>query len=160
MTNILGLRKFIAVGAVTATCMVLCSCTIKQAVDPVAAQSGDQTVCVTNNPQVRMGFEDALVKAIRNRGYTVKVVQRGSEAYQRCTMLTDYTASWQWDVGLYLTYANIKVYKNEDGEQVEMGSAVYDSTGGGFNLSKFINAENKVNELVRILFPEANKNSV
>jgi hypothetical protein len=59
-----------------------------------------------------------------------------------------YTARWGWDVALYMKYAEIKVYQSA----TLIGEAVYDATWGGGRLDKFINAENKIREVVEELF--------
>ena len=50
---------------------------------------------------------------------------------------------------MYLIYANLKVYRNGRLE----GEAMYDSRHGGLNMSKWINAEAKIQELTNQLFP-------
>ena len=74
------------------------------------------------------------------------------------TLLIFHLLKWQfqpdrrsrsWDLTIFMSYANIRVYKNG----VLEGEALYDATGGGLTLSKFIDAETKVRELVNQLFP-------
>ena len=52
-------------------------------------------------------------------------------------------------MALYMAYAEIRVYR--DG--VKKGEAIYDATGGGGLPSKWIKAEEKIKELVNLLFP-------
>jgi hypothetical protein len=66
-----------------------------------------------------------------------------------CPVTSTYTANWRWDLAMYMAYANIKVYSN--GEQ--SGEAVYDALRGGANMSKFVQGETKIAELVNQLFP-------
>ena len=49
---------------------------------------------------------------------------------------------------MYMRYAEIKVYRGV----ALVGLAVYDATWGGGRPDKFINAENKIHELVDQLF--------
>ena len=49
---------------------------------------------------------------------------------------------------MYMKYAEIKVYRSA----ALVGEAVYDATWSGGRLQKFINAENKIHELVDQLF--------
>jgi hypothetical protein len=49
---------------------------------------------------------------------------------------------------MYMRYAEIKVYRGV----ALVGLAVYDATWGGGRPDKFINAENKIRELVDQLF--------
>jgi len=70
-------------------------------------------------------------------------------AITECPVASTYTANWQWDLGLYMSYADIKVFSN--GQQ--SGQATYDSRSGGANMNKFIKGESKITELVNELFP-------
>ena len=63
-------------------------------------------------------------------------------------MTSTYTANWGWDLAMYMKYAEIKVYRGV----ALVGLAVYDATRGGGRPDKFINAENKIRELVDELF--------
>ncbi|PSL16650.1 hypothetical protein CLV44_10148 [Marinobacterium halophilum] len=47
-------------------------------------------------------------------------------------------------MALYMSFAEIQIHK--DG--MLQGQALYDSTHGGANMGKFIDAENKIKELV------------
>ena len=67
----------------------------------------------------------------------------------RCPAVSTYTGLWSWDLALYLSYAEIVVYRNG----MRAGQAVYDSRGGGGNMKKFIKADEKITELVNELFP-------
>lgn len=66
-----------------------------------------------------------------------------------CSLTSTYIARWRWDLALYMAYAKIDVYR--DGRPV--GQALYDALMGGGRLDKFIDAEQKIRELVDSLFP-------
>ena len=68
-------------------------------------------------------------------------------ANKNCEWTLTYTARWTWDLALYMSYAEIKVFKNGKLD----GEAMYDSTRGGANMSKFIDSEPKIRELVEEL---------
>jgi hypothetical protein len=66
-----------------------------------------------------------------------------------CPVTMTYVGRWSWDLTIYLSYARLQVFDNGSAA----GDAVYDSTGGGGNMNKFIDAETKIRELVTQLLP-------
>lgn len=125
----------------------LSGCAIKQDVRRAGALA-EREICVTQNAAVRKGFEDSLNKSLRSQGYSVKSVPADS-AVTVCPVTVTYTANWRWDLAMYMAYAEIRVF-NAGREE---GRAIYDSTRGGGNMGKFIDAEKKIDELVRELVP-------
>ena len=125
----------------------MAGCAIHQNVKPVERFEGKQ-ICVIENPAVKFDFLPTLKKALEGRGYTVQVLPQ-TAALRECMVTATYTANWRWDMAMYLAYAEIKVYK--DGQFA--GEAIYNSLKGGANMSKFINGEAKIGELVNQLFP-------
>ncbi len=148
-----SLGKFSSLCAVTAACLLLCSCTIKQEVKPIPVQTQNKDMCVVDSPDVREGFKRSLVKELQVRGYNVTTVNRGSNAYQQCSLITEYRAKWSWDFTIYLAYADIRVFQKQNGVLNEIGSALYDARSGSGSFSKFVDGEDKVRELVEELFP-------
>jgi hypothetical protein len=141
--NIPGKRLVMAL-----SCLVgLSACAIKQDVRRASSLT-EREICVTQNAAVRRTFEESLNKSLRSQGYAVKSVPADS-AVTVCPVTITYTASWRWDLALYMAYAEIRVF-NAGREE---GRAIYDSTRGGGNMGKFIDAEKKVDELVRELVP-------
>lgn len=126
----------------------LAGCVINQTVTPVERFEGTQ-ICVVINPAVSQpGFLATYTRVLGDKGYAVKQLPPGS-AYTECPVISTYTANWRWDLGLYMEFADIKVYNK--GRQT--GQAVYDARGGGANMGKFIKGEEKITELVNQLFP-------
>ena len=125
----------------------LAGCAIHQNVRPVERFEGKQ-VCVIENTAVKYNFLTAFKQSLESRGYTVKMLS-ASAALRECPVTVTYTANWRWDLAMYMAYAEIKVFNNGQ----PAGEAVYDSLKGGANMSKFINGENKISELVNQLFP-------
>ncbi len=126
----------------------LTGCAITQTVKPIERFEGNQ-VCIVLNPAVsQKGFLEAYIRVLTEKGYAVKQLQAGSPITE-CPVTSSYTANWRWDLGLYMAYANIKVFKNG----LLSGEAIYDSTKGGANMGKFIRGEAKITELVDQLFP-------
>jgi capsid portal protein len=130
-------------------------CSIRQEISPIKA-IGTKQVCIIENPTivedpaVKQGFLDAYESALIAKGYSVKRLA-ASASTDGCAVTTTYKAGWEWDLSLYMAYAEIDVYSN--GKSI--GHAVYDSRTGDANLAKFINAEKKVAELVNGLYPDA-----
>lgn len=133
--------------AIAALITVLSGCAITQNVTPVPV-AATKAICIVENPPVRAGFLTEYRSALEKRGYTVKVVQKDA-AGTDCAMTSTYLARWSWDIALYMSYAEIQVFR--DGQQV--GSALYDSRSGGGRPDKFIKADEKIRELVAQLFP-------
>ena len=122
-------------------------CAIRQRVEPVP-RLDSREICIVNNPNVREGFLAAYQGALTAKGLRTKLLDQ-SALPDACPLTSTYTANWRWDLALYMAFADITVYS--DGKKV--GRAVYDSLGGGGNLGKFINAEEKIKELVEQLLP-------
>lgn len=122
-------------------------CTIKQHVKPVEKATTDE-VCIIENQAVRAGFLAEYQRTLEERGYRTRLLAP-TAAVGTCPVTSTYLARWSWDLAIYLSYAEIRVFA--DGAPA--GEAVYDSTGGGANLSKFVDAEPKVRELASELFP-------
>jgi uncharacterized protein len=89
----------------------------------------------------------AYAEALKSKGLQVRTLIETANLNE-CPTSSTYTAHWGWDLALYMKYAEINVYRNA----ALVGEAVYDATWGGGRLDKFINAENKIRELVEELF--------
>jgi hypothetical protein len=129
---------------------LLSACSIVQEVKPVAMTSLPvREICVVENPDVREGFLEAYRQALEGKGLTVKLLKAGAGVTQ-CPLTSTYTANWRWDLVMYMAFAEMTIY--QDGRPV--GKALYDSLMGGGRIDKkFINAEEKIRELVNQLFP-------
>lgn len=137
---------------VAALCFASAACAIRQEVQPLAYnQDQERKVCVVNNPDVREGFLTAYQNALENKGFAVQVLEPRA-SLNSCSLTSTYSASWQWDLALYMAHAEIKVYQGA----APVAEAIYDSRGGSGNMNKFINANEKVRELVDLLFPWPN----
>lgn len=132
-------RKFFLPVLLATTFMA--SCAINQNVEP-ADISNDAVVCIVENPDVREGFLAELKKTLDEKKVNYRVVDKQQSL--DCEWTATYLARWNWDLALYMSYAEIKVYRNG---QLD-GEAIYDASGGGANLGKFIDAETKIRELV------------
>lgn len=127
---------------------LLAGCSIVQEVRPVT--TAGKEICVIANPKVLQAeFVEVYRRELAAKGFEVKLLSADSPL-TACALTSTYTANWQWDLALYMAYAELKVYG--DGKLV--GEAIYDSRRGGASLSKFIRAEQKIKELVDLLFPK------
>jgi len=124
------------------------ACSIKQEVNPVVTNVTEKKVCIIENKAVKKGFLVAYKEALEAKKYIVEVLDDNA-SLNSCKLSSDYIARWSWDIGVYMSFAKIKVY--DDGKIV--GTAEYDSRRAFRPVSKFIDAETKVKELVEKLFP-------
>ena len=136
--------------ALGALCLALLTgCSIKQQVDPAKLNPElSPEICLIPASGVRGGFTVAYSEALESKGFAVRTLPAGISP-TRCQIATTYTGIWNWDMALYMSFADIRVY--EHGRQV--GKAVYDSRGGAGRPDKFISAESKIVELTDQLFP-------
>lgn len=125
--------------------VVLSACSIKQTIEP-AELNNQANVCIVNNPKVKDGFLASIQESLEIKGIDFKVVERDF-SNPGCEWKITYTAHWGWDLAVYMTYAKISVYRNGELN----GQAEYDSRRGGGRLDKFINADEKVKELMENL---------
>ncbi len=125
--------------------LILTACAIRQDISPVTLD-GDLTVHIIENPRVREAVLSALKSEIEKHNYNVAVVDASSTVTDYPIAVT-YTANWNWDLAMYMSYAEIKVYLNGS----SIGEAVYNSRRGGARMDKFISADKKIRELVNEL---------
>ena len=126
--------------------LVLTGCSIKQTVKSVEL-SQPMEICILKNEKVRPSFLAAYSEALKAKRVQVRTLAE-SASLNECPMTSTYVANWQWDMAMYMKYAEIKVYRSA----ALVGEAVYDSRMGGARLDKFIIAENKIREMVDELF--------
>jgi hypothetical protein len=127
--------------------LLLQACAIHQNVRALDALSDNQ-VCIIDNPAVRPAVMTAYRQALTKKGYVVRELPENAPITE-CKVTSTYRANWRWDLAMYMNYAEFRVFV--DGK--EKGLATYDSTRGGANMGKFIDADKKIAELVNQLFP-------
>src|SRR5678815_5181920 len=136
--------KAVAIAMSAALCLCSCATSRVAPVRTVAIDPAQKRICVIENPRVKSEFLDAYRTALTERGYEVRVLQKPPPPID-CTLTSRYTAHWAWDLVLYLSYAELRVYR--DGEQA--GRAEFRARG-----SRFIDEQSKVKELVDQLLPK------
>ncbi len=123
----------------------LSACTIKQTIEPAEITKNSE-ICIIENPAVRSGFLVEFKSVLSSKGIPFIVVSE-TAIPPGCEWTARYSARWAWDLALYMVYAEIKIFHNGNLD----GVAIYDATQGSGNLSKFIDAEPKIRELVNEL---------
>jgi hypothetical protein len=134
-------KKFSA----TISIMLISACSITQNIEPAEISKGSE-LCIIENPDVREGFLKEYQSVLSSKGIPHRLVSENSVP-DSCEWTSTYIARWTWDLSLYMSYAEIKVFHKGSLD----GEAKYDSTKGGANMSKFIDAEPKIRELVNQL---------
>lgn len=137
----------IRTAAALAIAALLSACTITQQVNPAKVAAGAE-VCVVENTEVRSGFVEELKRSLEANGYRYRMLPPSAQVAD-CTITMTYLARWSWDLTIYMSYARLQIFENG----TPAGDAVYDSTRGGGNMGKFIDAEPKIRELVTQLLP-------
>ena len=125
--------------------LVVSACSINQSIEPAELSNGSE-LCIIENPNVRDGFLTEFESVLSSKNIPFKIVNRHSVP-EGCEWTATYVARWSWDLTIYMSYAEIKVFHNG----VLDGEAKYDATRGGANMNKFIDAEPKIRELVNKL---------
>lgn len=123
-----------------------CSAVVRQDVTPFTHNT--EEVCIIVNPNVAMeGFLITYVEELKNKGYSVKTLMPDAKL-DECEVTSTYAANWKWDLALYMSNARLDVYLNGIKEAEARYSIVKEGASG-----KFIHADEKIKELVNILYP-------
>ena len=134
--------------ALTAT-VFLGGCSISQTVTPVALSADlAPEICLIPAKDIRTGFTDAYAAALKAKGFQTRLLSYDASP-AACPLVSNFTATWNWNMAIYLMYADIHVYQRGE----EVGRAEYDARYGGLGFDKYINAEKKINEMTNQLFP-------
>ncbi len=121
--------------------LVISACSVTQTVESVLIQPQDK-VCVVDNPKVKKGFLESLKTSLDAFAIDYQVVSEESLT-SKCEWTIKYTATWSWDIALYMNYARISAYQNNKLK----GYVDYD-TRGSIGLNKYSDADEKIRELV------------
>ncbi|SMM99128.1 hypothetical protein SPONL_385 [uncultured Candidatus Thioglobus sp.] len=121
------------------------ACSTIQTVTPVQRMQ-DKNICIVQDLAVREGFLNTYRQVLQEKGYAVKLLSKGA-ALDTCPLVTTYYALWSWDLAIYMSYVQIKVYR----KGILVGETLYDSRNNpGF--SKFVKGNEKIRELANRLF--------
>jgi hypothetical protein len=130
--------------------IALQGCTVVQVkpIDPKAHEFNH--ACIEKNPAVKMsGFLPMIEKRFADHGIATETyLERPPES---CEYTVSYVAHWNWDIGYYLTDAEIVARRG--GEVV--GRGVYHLRNkGGLDLGKYASAESKINPVIDQMLAE------
>ncbi|WP_414665205.1 Sbal_3080 family lipoprotein [Horticoccus sp. 23ND18S-11] len=127
-------------------------CAIVQKVSPIESSPTISTIYIQKNPNVHMeGLLPEMVQQLTTLGFKVETFD--TERPKDATHWMIFTANWQWDMAMYLTY--FKATLMEDGKI--LGSAEYDARKGGGNMGKFGKTAEKIRPLLIELFQNAKR---
>lgn len=121
-------------------------CAISQEVEPVPERQAIEKVYVEHNPDVHMEeLNDSLVGMFEDMGIESELY-RGTRPADAEHHL-EFTANWTWDIAMYLTYFDARLYEQEQ----LIGTAEYDARRGGGRPDKFGPTEEKIRPLMQEL---------
>lgn len=133
-----------------AAAVAISGCAITQEVTPSGLDQRGQELCLVRNSEVvQDGFHEVYERVLQKKGFKVRWLPDKSPVTS-CPLVGTYEAIYRWDLAIYLARADLRIYA--DGK--EAARAVYDSLSGGANMSKFIQTEPKLTELIDQLFPK------
>jgi hypothetical protein len=130
-----GLLVVLAIGTLSG-----CSTATKQ-VNPVAAGEVKR-ICIIENPRVSFDFLGVYRKTLEGRGVQVEVLPSFA-GVSACPVTSRYTANYRWDLVMYLSYAEITVYR----EGQPAGRAMFSA-----GTDRFFATDTKIKELIDELF--------
>jgi hypothetical protein len=127
------------------------ACSIKTRVDPVPAATVP-ALCVEENDAVwSKQFLPMLRERLAQHGIATTVYKDRMTA--DCRYHLEYEAQWNWDLAVYLRYADIRVF---DGDTL-VGRATYDARSGSGRLDKFGHTDEKLAPLLDALLASVNR---
>lgn len=131
----------------------LCSgCAINHKVDSVDAGTTINKIYIQENEAVLMKeLINELVGQIEEIGFSSESY-KGTKPVDATHHMT-YTANWQWDMAMYLTYFRATLYEGS----LMLGEVEYDATAGGMNLGKFGKTAEKIRPLLEQLLADVNR---
>lgn len=137
----------------------LSGCTTVQKVNKLEAGKVN-LVCIAEHKEVRETVLETIQEGLTNHGVKFKVIPGSyqiknnlwtptvqNDQVAGCDALLFYVANWNWDITMYMKFANIWMATPD--MQQRLGDASYDARS---SLNKFINAREKILELVDGLF--------
>lgn len=122
-------------------------------VKPVPSDEKVSHVCIKENPKVIVsGFSEALEENFAANLVTTEFFSGRRPA--NCEYVLEYTALQSWDLATYMTYAELKLYKDNR----RIGYAEYRLRGkGGFSLLKWRGPKSKLKPVIEQLLAEQGK---
>ncbi|QEL63520.1 hypothetical protein OTERR_00440 [Oryzomicrobium terrae] len=129
----------------TAVALLASACSISTTVKPV--EKPLTSLCLHYNNDVLMdGFHPELEAQIQSAGIRTQTYKGPRPA--DCETYVEYTASWRWDLAMFLRYAQLRVFESNR----LIGEATYDARYGGGRPDKFGPTAGKLRKLTDPLF--------
>lgn len=132
------------IGLLIGVIVVVTACTSVQ-VRPASTHTKNiRHICIQNNPAVTVGdFVPVVQKRLQYHGISSSIINKGT-----CEFELQYSARRSWDTVTYLSWAELKLYKNG----TLIGDAEYKLKGkGGLSLLKWQSVETKMNPVIDAL---------
>lgn len=124
---------------------ILSGCTISSNVVPVKEASIEKIFVKENDEVFMKELDNEIVSQIKKLGFESDSYQ-GKRPIEAKHYLT-YTANWAWDLAMYLTFFEAKLYEDD----TLIGEASYDARSGSGNMGKFGQTSEKIKPLLRDL---------
>lgn len=132
--------------------MLFSGCAISKNVQSVDSSTQIEKIYVKDNPKVLMeGLLPEIVAQIEELGFASESYDGDRPANARHYIT--FTANWQWDMAMYLTYFRATLY--EDGRI--LGEVEYDAKMGGANMNKFGKTAEKIRPLLTELLEKVER---
>lgn len=127
-------------------------CAISKNVQAVQRGVKIETIYVAHNDRVLMkDCTNEIVRQLIELGFDAK--RYDGERPKDAKVYLTYTANWNWDMAMYLTYFRGTLY--EEGRV--LGEAEYDAKMGGANFGKFGKTAEKLRPLLTQLLQNADR---
>lgn len=131
--------------------LVLCSgCVgIGYNITNVSGVKNASKIYIVEDIKTKEGFLDVMATWLKKHNYEFEILDENADKSQYEWVLT-YNGKWSWDAAIYLSDAEINVYKNG----IYESKTEFNVKGGAFNInpSKYGSGENRVREMMNKLF--------
>jgi hypothetical protein len=129
---------------ITILLLVGCTSIEVQKLDPTTKISH---LCIEDNPKVIVrNFLSVVKKGFKRHGITTEVYEHSKPNY--CEFHLTYTALKKWDLGTYMTHAELWLYSGKN----NIAFAEYHlKGGGGLALNKWASVESKMDPVINQL---------
>jgi hypothetical protein len=110
-----------------------------------SGMQGPEAICVVENTEVRAEFLQALRPLLEARKIAVSVVPSSAEK-NACPFVLTYSATWHWDLKLYMREARMNLYK--DGQPFADSSFLAPHGLINMSIESFDETETKLNKML------------
>lgn len=128
------------------------SCSIVKNVTPVQTGKTIDKIYVERNKNVKMdGLHPEVLEQLKSLGFQTATYEGAPPPEAVYTFV--YTANWNWDLAMYLTYFQGTLMENGK----VLGRAEYDSRRGSGNMAKFGKTAEKIRPLLMDLLSNVDR---